>query len=134
MKYYRLISISFMIIFAVVGSIFLFAPDSPLTFFNSISRRNGMQEAPLQGGGFYLILASAYMYMVTVLSYFMYRRPLEKVFPLLLANAKFASSALSIALFLFHSRSLIYFANFAVDGLIGAIAVYFYLNIGKSDK
>lgn len=134
MKFYRLTSISFMILFAVVGLIFLFAPDLPLTFFNSLSRQIGMHAAPLQGAGFYLILASSYMYMVSMLAYLMYRRPLEKVFPLLLANAKFASSALSMGLFLFHSRHLIYFANFAVDGMIGVIAVYFYIGIRNSDK
>lgn len=133
-KFYKLTSISFMIIFLVVGLIFLFTPDAALSFFNSLSGKIGMQEVPLQGAGFYLILASGYMYIVTLLSYFMVRRPSEKIYPLLLANAKLASSALSIGMFLFHCRYLIYFANFLVDGMIGAIAVYFFIQIRNSEK
>jgi hypothetical protein len=134
MKYYKLISISFLIIFAIVGLIFLFVPDLPLAFFNSISKQIGMKEIPLHGANFYLILASGYMYIVSVLAYFMFRRPKDKIFPLLLANAKLASSAFSIGLFLFHGHYLIYLANFAVDGMIGAISLYFYINIGKPGK
>jgi hypothetical protein len=123
-----------MVIFVVVGLIFLFTPDAPLSFFNSLSRKIGMKEIPLQGAGFYLVLASGYMYLVSLLSYLMIRKPSDKIFPMLLANAKLASSVLSIGMFLFHSRYLIYFANFLVDGMIGTIAVYFYLKIGKLEK
>lgn len=124
MSLYKLFSLTAAAIFAVVGLIFLFFPDSVLIFFNSISGYFGLPQAPVQGTGFYLILASAYMYLVTLLAYLMYRYPEQDIYPFLLAQAKLASSIISIYLFLMHQHYLIYFANFAVDGLIGIGALY----------
>ena len=124
MRLYKLFSLTTAAIFAVVGLIFLFFPDSALIFFNSISGYFGLPQAPLQGTGFYLILASAYMYLVTLLAYMMYRYPEQKVYPFLLAQGKLASSIISIYLFLMHQPYLIYFANFVIDGFIGIMALY----------
>ena len=124
MRFYKLFSLTTAAIFAVVGLIFLFFPDSALIFFNSISGYFGLPQAPLQGTGFYLILASAYMYLVTLLAYMMYRYPEQKVYPFLLAQGKLASSIISIYLFLMHQPYLIYFANFVIDGFIGIMALY----------
>ena len=124
MRLYKLFSLTAAAIFAVVGLIFLFFPDSALAFFNSISGYFGLPQMPLQGTGFYLILASAYMYLVALLAYLMYRYPEQNIYPFLLSQGKLASSIISIYLFLMHQPYLIYFANFVIDGLIGIAALY----------
>lgn len=124
MKLYKLFSLAAAAVFAVVGLIFLLRPDSALIFFNSISGYFGLPEAPLQGTGFYLSLASAYMYLVTLLAYLMYRNPTQKIYPFLLAQGKLASSIICVYLFLTHQPYLIYLANAAVDGSIGIAVLY----------
>ena len=124
MRLYKLFSLTAAAIFAVVGLIFLIFPDSALIFFNSISGYFGLPQAPLQGTGFYLILASAYMYLVTLLAYLMYRYPEQNIYPFLLAQGKLASSIVSIYLFLMHQPYLIYLVNFVIDGFIGIAALY----------
>lgn len=130
MKLYKIFSITLVIIFAVVGLMFLFLPDTVLAFFNNISVYFGLPKAPLQGNGFYLILASAYMYLVTLLAYLMYRHPEQKIYPFLLTHGKMASSIISIYLFLTHKPYLIYLANFVIDGFIG-ISVLFLMKREK---
>lgn len=125
MRLYKLFSLTAAAIFAVVGLIFLLFPDSALIFFNSISGYFGLPQSPVQGTGFYLTLASAYMYLVTLLAYLMYRYPEQRIYPFLLAQGKLASSIISIYLFLMHQPYLIYFANFVIDGIIGIAALYF---------
>ncbi len=66
-----------------------------------------MIEGPAERS-FFGVLAAAYMYVVTVLAWLMYRFPREKAYPMLLANAKFASSALSCSsLFAVHAHWLV---------------------------
>ena len=132
MRLYKLFSLTTTAIFAVVGLIFLFFPDSALIFFNSISGYFGLPQASLQGTGFYLILASAYMYLVALLAYLMYRCPEQRIYPFLLAQGKLASSIISIYLFLMHQPYLIYLANFIVDGFIG-IAVLYLMKTKKTE-
>ena len=124
MRLYKLFSLTAAAIFAVVGLIFLFFPDSALIFFNSISGYFGLPQSPVHGNGLYLILASAYMYLVTLLAYLMYRYPEQNIYPFLLAQGKLSSSVVSIYLFLIHQPYLIYFANFIIDGFIGITALY----------
>lgn len=124
MRLYKLFSLTAAAIFAVAGLVFLFFPDSALIFFNSISGYFQLPQAPLQGTGFYLILASAYMYLITLLAYLMYRYPEQNIYPFLLVQGKLASSIISIYLFLRHQPYLIYFVNFVIDGFIGITALY----------
>ena len=132
MRLYKVFSFTVAAIFAVVGLIFLFFPDWALIFFNSISGYLRLPQAPLQGTGFYLILASAYMYLVTLLAYLMYRHPEQKIYPFLLVQGKLASSVISIYLFFMHQHYLIYLANFIIDGFIGIVALYFFLKMKKA--
>lgn len=132
MKSYRLISLSLAVIFAVVGLLFLFAPSGVLGFFNMVSKGLGMAPSPEQGISFYLILAVGYMYLVTLLAYFMYRYPQDRKFPLLLANGKLASSILSFYLFILHQPYLIYVANGVVDGFIGLLVLFMYLKMKRA--
>ncbi len=131
MRLYRIFSFLAFITFAVVGLIFLFIPGNVLVFFNTLSGYLGMSPSATEGVNFYLILAVSYMYLVTVLAFLMYRHPENKWLPLLLTHGKFASSILSIGLFLFHQPYLIYLTNFMVDGLIGIGALFFYLRLKR---
>lgn len=129
MKFYRIISLCLCIIFIIVGLIFLFLTAEVSIFFNSLSRVLGMVASPIITQNFYLILAVAYMYLVAVLAYFMYRQPGNRFFPLLLVHAKWASAFLSLYFFFNHSPYLIYLTNFFIDGFLGAGAFYFYIRI-----
>jgi hypothetical protein len=104
-----------------------------LSFFNSISHEIGMKETPMNGMGFYLILAVGYMYLVTLLACLMYKYPGNKFFPLLLTNGKLASSCLSLVLFISHQPYLIYMVNFIIDGMIGSLVLIFYSLIRKNN-
>ncbi len=128
MKMYRPVSLVMTVLFAATGIFFLFFPDNVLELFNAISSVLGMTQSPVNGPNFYLILAIGYMYMVTFLAFLMFRHPEDRHFPFLLANAKLASSVLSLALFLFDAHYLIYLANFVVDGLIGTVVMVLYAN------
>ena len=128
MKMYRPLSLVMTVLFAAAGILFLFFPDNVLGLFNSISSVLGMTQSPVNGPNFYLILAVGYMYVVTLLAFLMFKHPENRQFPFLLANAKLASSVLSLALFLFDAHYLIYLANFVVDGLIGIVVLGLYIN------
>ena len=90
-----------------MGIIFGTMPDGVIAFFNNLSKPLSLPGCPEAGFNFYLILAVAYMYLVTVLAVMMYRFPGNKYFPILLINAKLASSIISFALFVSHSRYLV---------------------------
>ena len=134
MKSYRLASLIGTIIFAIVGLVFLFIPSQVLVFFNNISNYLGMLPSPVQEANFYLILAVAYMYMVTLLAYMMYRYPRASSYPFLLAHAKLASSAISLYLFLIYQPYLIFIANCVVDGCVGLIVIYFLLHMPEWER
>jgi hypothetical protein len=91
-----------------------------------------MVPSPVIGLNFYIILAVAYMYLVALLAFFMYKYPGNMFFPLLLANGKLASSLLSLYMFSFHKPFLILVVNCFVDGLIGVAALIFYFKIKKA--
>jgi len=120
---YKGTSLSLAVVFGIVGMVFLLIPGDVLSFFNRISPGLGFTESPVQGTGFYLVLAVGYMYLVTLLACLMARHPDNPIFPILLINAKSASSVLSFALFLLHGPFLIYLANGLIDGSI-ALCVF----------
>jgi len=111
--------------FAAVGLVFVAMPGRVLAFFDALSGRAGLATSAGAGSAdrFWLVLAAAYMYVVTVLAWSMFRRPAEPVYPRLLAHAKLASAALSLAAFAIVVPHLILLANFLVDGAIGAAAL-----------
>ncbi len=129
---YRAFSLGLAVIFAAVGAIFVLIPAEMLAFFNGMARRLGMAEGPM-GPSFFVALAGGYMYVVTALAWLMFRAPTEKIYPLLLAQAKLASSVLSLALFALQAPWLIFLANGIVDGAIGlaVLALYFRVKAGR---
>ncbi len=126
----RAFGLGLAIVFAVVGALFVFWPGAVLEFFNTVSRRLGMREGPVERS-FFGVLAAAYMFVVTLLAWFMYKRPGEKVYPWLLAQAKIASSILSFLMFVLHAPWLIYLANGIVDGFIGLAVLFVFFRVRR---
>ena len=106
--------------FAVVGVIFVAIPDQVLAAFNYLARGIGWPQSPTEAHTVFLALAVGYMYVVTVLAMQMARRPTERAWPWVLAQAKAASAVLSLALFVAGGWYLICLANFIVDAAIAA--------------
>jgi hypothetical protein len=129
MKWYRTASLVLAFIFAVTGLLFLFIPDRVVNLFNSLSPALGMVQSPVAGFTFYLILAVGYMYVVTVLAFLMFKHPENRTFPLILSQAKLASSILSLGFFVLQNHYLIYLTNFIIDGVIGLLVISFYLKM-----
>jgi hypothetical protein len=121
-RFYRAASLGMAVTFAVVGLTFLVAPTAVTAAFDALSLRAGLAPAGA-AAGFYLTLAVAYMYLVTLLAGWMALRPENPMLPVLLINAKAASSLLSFGLFAFGAPALIFLANGVVDGLI-AVGVW----------
>lgn len=120
---YRIASLAMAVSFASVGLVFFALPDGTLELFNRLSAPLGLLPAPVQAGSFFPVLALAYMYLVTLLAGLMFKRPANPLFPILLAQAKFASSILSLVFFFGRSPYLICLANAVIDGGIGALAL-----------
>ena len=122
-RWYRLVSLGLSIIFGIVGIVFLAIPAEVLSFFNAISLQYGLPASPAQGTSFFLILAVAYMVLVSMLAFMMYKNPESSSFPLLLITGKSASSIVSILFIVVESHSLIYMVNAITDGSI-ALGVF----------
>lgn len=120
---YKLVSLALSIIFGIVGIIFLAIPAQVLSLFNAIALDYGLPASPTQGAGFFLILAVAYMYLVSMLAFMMYKNPENSSFPLLLITGKSVSSIVSILFIIVHGGCLIYMVNAITDGSI-ALGVF----------
>jgi len=118
-----LAGLGFAVAFAAVGALFLAVPGGVLAFADGLSRRAGLAGFPAAGDRFWLVLAGAYMYVVTVLAWGMWRHPDDPAHPRLLAHAKLASAGLSVAAFIIYLPHLVFLANGAVDGAIGLAAL-----------
>lgn len=121
---YRSISLAMAMVFAVVGLIFLFCTGQVLHFFNALALQLGLPQSSEEASGFYVILAVAYMYVVTLLAFLMYRHTENSLPPFLLINAKAASALLSALFFVFYQAYLIYIVNAVVDGSIALAVVW----------
>lgn len=124
--YRKAFALALAAVFAVVGAIFLFLPGGTLAFFNSLSERAGMALGPAEGS-FFVVLAAAYMAVVTVLAWRLFRSPGDRASAGLLVLAKLASSLLSFALFAASARWLILLVNGVIDGVLGLAVWAVYL-------
>ena len=115
---YRTTGLALGIMFGAVGMLFLLRPALVVLFFNGFGQRWGMAESPLPGASLYLALAAAYMYAVTALALGMYFHPEERVYAVLLIQAKSASAVLSLVLCFISGAQLILVLNAVVDGSI----------------
>ena len=134
MKAYKVFSLILAVVFAIVGITFLLIPERVILLFNDLSSSLGMATVPAVGFNFYLILAVAYMYLVTILAVFMFRYPKNSVYPLILCHGKIASAAVSILLFALHKPFLLYLGNGIVDGGIGITVFIIYLYKKRSGR
>lgn len=105
-------------VFAAVGAIFLFLPGRTLAFFNAFSARWDLAQGPAEGS-FFVVLAAAYMTVVTILAWRLFRSPGDRASARLLVQAKLASSVLSLAVFALSARWSILLVNGLVDGGLG---------------
>lgn len=106
---YRIFSVVLAVAFAAVGLLFLLLPDTV--------------DGAAGGNRFFLALAGAYMFVVTVLAASMARWPDQPIYPLLLCQAKGASALLSLAFYLLQEPLPIYLANAVVDGALSLLAL-----------
>ena len=134
MRLYRTFSLAMLVVFCLVGILFLTVPAGVLGLFNSLSAGLGMSATTTQVSYFYLGLAVAYMALVSALAFLMLRHPMNHYFPLLLAVGKISSSILSLALFILVQRSLICLTNSVVDGAIGTAAALFAVGIRRAGR
>ncbi len=125
---YRLVSLALALGFAAAGLVFLLFPDETL------SLGWGTIGSPVGENRFFLILASAYMYVVTALAWSMYRSPDEPIYPLILCQAKGVSSALSFGLFLLQKPVPIYLANGIVDGALALVVLLMFRSVAKTRR
>ncbi len=109
--------------FGAAGLLFLFRSGQVVAWFDRLSWRVGLSAPPPRFGSLWLVLAVAYMYVVTVLAWGIWRHPAEPLYPRLLAHAKLCSAALSAAAFALTIPHLIFLANALVDGALGLLAL-----------
>ncbi len=121
--FYRVVSAGLCAAFALVGAIFLLAPDAVLAFFDGWARRMGGLGPAGPADPFFVALAVAYMVVVTILAWAMFRHPRDTAAPRLLAQAKLASSLASFGLCALRQPYLILLANGVVDGAIAALVL-----------
>ncbi len=121
--WYRRISLALALVFAAAGCAFLLLPEQTLALFDSLGSGLGMAAGTHGDNRFFLILAAAYMYVVTALAWSMYRSPGERIYPILLCQGKWASAALSLAFFFVQEPMLIYLVNGVVDAALGLVVL-----------
>ena len=131
---YRSTSLVLACVFAIVGLMFLFLSTDILLSFDRISESLGLETASVGGDRFYVILSVAYMYLVTLFAFFMYRRPENTVYPFLLFNGKMASSVVSFALFLIDRHLLIYAVNGVLDACIAVLVLGMYRSLRRASR
>lgn len=105
--------------FAAVGLVFLVIPGRVVGFFNRISTRWELPQAPPAEAGLFVLLGVAYMIVVTALAWNMGRHPGNLTFARLLALAKISSALLSLGFVVFKAPYLVVLVNGVVDGIIG---------------
>jgi hypothetical protein len=117
---YRFTLRAFAISFALVGTLFLLAPDATIRSLNGTGELLGdFAPAPVSELRFWLTLAAAYMLLVTILAWGAQRdlRRYRHLLPILAAG-KGSSSLIALFFYWFSSDAFVYLLNFLVDGSI----------------
>jgi hypothetical protein len=122
--------------FAVVGLIFLLAPNGTVRTINAAgSLFRVFPPAPESDLRFWLSLGFAYMTLVTVLAWRIANDPRgNRALMPVLATGKFASSFTCLLFFLFDQPTFLYLLNFLVDGSIVMIVLACYLWLGVVEQ
>ncbi|MFB3853857.1 MAG: hypothetical protein ACE148_08545 [Vicinamibacterales bacterium] len=122
----RLVTFVLAISFVAVGALFVAAPGVIFGVFDRLGAAAGLKGMPAGDAnpGLFRVLAGAYMYLVALLAWKAFRNPTEPVWPEVMAHAKLASAALSLALLAFHGAFVVYLVNGLVDLSIGFAALW----------
>ena len=119
--------------FALVGCLFLFAPDGTLGVLDDLGDVFGnFAPAPETTQQLWLSLGFAYMVVITGIC-LVAQADVPRYRPLLLvlAAGKAASSLTSLAFFLFDTDVFAYLLNFLVDGSLVAVALLLHSVAGR---
>ena len=119
--------------FAVVGTLFIAAPDGVLDVITDLGDEIGdFTPAPETTEQFWLALAFAYMVVIAGIS-LVVSLDVVRFRPLLLvlAAGKTASSLSALGFYLFDSDVFIYLLNFVVDGYLALSALWLWSLAGR---
>jgi len=122
--------------FAVVGMIFLLAPNGTVRFINSVGAvLRVFPPAPESELRFWLSLGFGYMVMVTILAARIAANPRRQrsLMPILAAG-KLASSLTCVLFFVFSRPAFLYLLNALVDGSIVLVVCGCYLWLGAAEQ
>src|ERR687897_3716881 len=125
----RLLAVSF----AVVGLLFIAAPDGVLDVISDLGDEIGdFPRAPETAEQLWLALGFAYMVVITGIC-LVVQADVVRYRPLLLvlAAGKTASSLGSLAFFLIQEEVFIYLLNFLVDGCLALMALWLWVLAGR---
>ena len=125
----RLLAVSF----AVVGILFIAAPDGVLDVISDLGDDIGtFTRAPGTVERFWLALGFAYMVVIAGICAVVQADVVRyRPFLLVLAAGKAASSLSALGFFVFSSDVFIYLLNFIVDGLLVAVALLLWRIAGR---
>ena len=108
--------------FAVGGAAFYLLPGAVTASLNRQARMVGLEESPPDADNLWVVLAGAYMALITAISARAAADPVARQdLVRLLILGKTASSLGALGYFLFRRRAFAFLANFAVDGAIAGV-------------
>jgi hypothetical protein len=114
-------------VFLVVGGIFFFFPQETIEFLNNLGSGLGLPPAPGETHKFWLSLGTAYMVLVTAISFTIARNPnRHRNLMLFLALGKGTSSLTCLSFYLTHKHYFVYLANFLADLSLMLFALWSY--------
>ena len=119
--------------FALVGLIFVIAPDAVLSFLDDVGEGLGeFSPAPETTEMLWLALGFAYMTVIAGLCLLAQTDIVRyRALLLVLAAGKAASSLAGLAFFVFEDDVFAYLINFVLDGALVGIALYLWSVAGR---
>jgi len=112
--------------FLVFGLLFAFAPTATVDYFSQWGTALGWKELPPPtDGGFWRVLAIAFMVMVTVLAFWGAQpTPARPTLLMVLVVGKLSSSIGALLFYWWVAPHFIYLLNFVVDGTIALVVLW----------
>lgn len=119
--------------FALVGLLFVVAPDGVLSFLDDLGEGLGdFSAAPETDEMLWLALGFAYMVVIAGLCLLAQADVVRyRALILVLAAGKAASSLAGLAFFLFEDDVFAYLVNFVLDGVLVGVALYLWSVAGR---
>ncbi|CUU10842.1 hypothetical protein GBSOP10_108210 [Armatimonadetes bacterium GBS] len=111
--------------FALFGALFAFAPQATLEYFSQWGTALGWEATSPEAGGFWRVLAVAFMVIVTVLAFWgSVPSPAQPALLMMLFIGKASSSLGALLFYWLESPQFLYLLNFVVDGAIALIVLW----------